>query len=72
MATIVRLADEEGAAVTLDLSPCLAEGRGIELEPGLRLAHRDGRSCAVAGRVAAIRGGRKEVLGAVLVLRQRA
>lgn len=70
VAAVVRLADEQGVAADLDLAPCLAEGRGIELAPGLRLAHRDGRTFAVGGRVAAIRGGRKEVLGAVLVLRR--
>ena len=67
---VLTLVDEDGAAAGLDLAPCLREGRQFELDPGLRITHRDGWTRSVDGHAAAIHDRLRGVLGAVLILRR--
>jgi PAS domain S-box-containing protein len=68
LAEVLKLAGGDGAAVTLDLAPCLAEGRRLELPPGLGVVRRDGRTRAVEGSAAAIHDRLGGVLGVVVIL----
>lgn len=69
LAEVLRLLDAEGAAVALDLAPCIAEAGRVELVPGLEAVRRDGRKRPVEGSAAAIHDRLGGALGAVVILR---
>lgn len=66
---VLRIVGAQDRRVALDLSPCLADGRQMVMRRSLRAVGRDGRTRAVTGRVAPLRGRRQQVLGAVLILK---
>ncbi|MCP4655629.1 MAG: EAL domain-containing protein [bacterium] len=66
---VLRLLDEDEEAVTLDLSPCLRDGRTLVLSEDLTLERRDGQRFALEGHAAAIRDRAQRTIGMVLVLR---
>lgn len=68
LADVLRLVGEGGAALALDLSPCLEKGRQLTLRKGLRLLDREGSVHAVVGRAAPLRDRRQSIRGMVLTL----
>lgn len=70
LADVLRMVDDQGNAVAVDLAPCFSQGNQVPLPEPLHLVHREGASHAVDGVAAAIREGRAgRILGAVLILR---
>lgn len=68
VAEMLRLVDETGADVELELEPCLAEGGEVDLAAGLMAVRRDGSKRPVGGHAAAIHDRLHGVLGAVVIL----
>ncbi len=66
---VLRLLDEDEEPVTLDLSPCLRDGRTLVLSEELTLERRDGQRLSLEGNAAAIRDRDRRTIGMVVVLR---